>query len=382
MQQLEIKKNDKVSLKYFPSKMRLTNEEKVEIVLIVGNNYRTVRQAADEFNDKHPERENISYQTVSNVMRQFRQCSVNFFKTVPHQDENRNLPAGYNEDDELNVLLYIQENPKTSLRQMSRNLDLKICFIRFVLQKHKIKPFKPLFRHSLFPGDEDIRLDFSAWILGSMEDDPLLGFKIIFSDEATFTTNGIVSSQNSRYWSTDNPHWTIECRSQYSEKVNVWCGIFGEQILGPVFFDENLNGENFLNFLEGEFSQMLNTIPFITRQNLLFQLDGAPCHFSLPVRHWLNINFPNKWIGRGNYQDLRFCHWPPRSPDLTPLDFFLWGVLKERVYKTRPRNRDDLRQRIIEECQNISRYQVANATRSFRKKLMKCMENNGGLFEL
>jgi hypothetical protein len=26
--------------------------------------------------------------------------------------------------------------------------------------------------------------------------------------------------------------------------------------------------------------------------------------------------------------------WPPRSPDLTPLDFFLWGTLKERIYQT------------------------------------------------
>ena len=38
--------------------------------------------------------------------------------------------------------------------------------------------------------------------------------------------------------------------------------------------------------------------------------------------------------------------WPPRSPDLTPLDFFLWGYLKGKVFTTPCRNVMDLRRRI------------------------------------
>jgi len=38
--------------------------------------------------------------------------------------------------------------------------------------------------------------------------------------------------------------------------------------------------------------------------------------------------------------------WPPRSPDLSVCDFFLWGYLKNRVYTTRPRTLDELKQRI------------------------------------
>ena len=37
----------------------------------------------------------------------------------------------------------------------------------------------------------------------------------------------------------------------------------------------------------------------------------------------LNDTFPNGWIGRGST-----INWPPRSPDLTPLDFCLWGLMK------------------------------------------------------
>jgi hypothetical protein len=44
---------------------------------------------------------------------------------------------------------------------------------------------------------------------------------------------------------------------------------------------------------------------------------------SLPVCGALNEKFPNVWIGRGGP-----IHWPPRSPDLTPMDFFV-GIREE-----------------------------------------------------
>jgi len=37
-------------------------------------------------------------------------------------------------------------------------------------------------------------------------------------------------------------------------------------------------------------------------------------------------------IGRAGQNDQVFCKWPPRSPDLTVFDFFLWGYVKDRVY--------------------------------------------------
>jgi hypothetical protein len=35
--------------------------------------------------------------------------------------------------------------------------------------------------------------------------------------------------------------------------------------------------------------------------------------------------------------------WPPRSPDLAPADFFLWGLLKNKVYKNTPRTIEQLK---------------------------------------
>ena len=58
-----------------------------------------------------------------------------------------------------------------------------------------------------------------------------------------------------------------------------------------------------------------------------FQQDGAPPHYLGEVREYLNTRFPGRWIGRAAP-----IAWPPRSPDLTPLDFFLWGFVKDRVF--------------------------------------------------
>ena len=44
---------------------------------------------------------------------------------------------------------------------------------------------------------------------------------------------------------------------------------------------------------------------------------------------FLDATFPNRWIGRGGP-----TLWPPRSPDITSLDFFLWGYVKDKVFST------------------------------------------------
>jgi hypothetical protein len=49
-------------------------------------------------------------------------------------------------------------------------------------------------------------------------------------------------------------------------------------------------------------------------------LDGVPPHFHNEVRSYLDERLRNRWIGRGGPMEL-----PPISPDLTRMDFFLWG---------------------------------------------------------
>ena len=82
--------------------------------------------------------------------------------------------------------------------------------------------------------------------------------------------------------------------------------------------------------------------------DFIFQQDGAPPHWSLIVRQYLNATLHSRWIGRAG-NDCVLLHGRPRSPDLTSCDFFLWGYVKGLVYvPPLPTSVDDLKTRITE----------------------------------
>jgi hypothetical protein len=79
--------------------------------------------------------------------------------------------------------------------------------------------------------------------------------------------------------------------------------------------------------------------------------DGAPARFRCAVRDVFNNTYHDRWIGRGGPSA-----WPPRSPDLNPLDFYLWGHLKTIVYTAPVDNERALHRRIVNACQTTRKY--------------------------
>lgn len=186
--------------------------------------------------------------------------------------------------------------------------------------------------------------------------------------------NGTVCSQNCRWWAEDNPNFTIDSKDQYGQKTNVWCGVFNKSVVGPFFFRDNLNSVKYLNFLENELSDYLDELPLNLRRRMWFQLDGAPAHSTHGVRNWLDQKFGEKWIGRFSEYT-----WPARSPDLTPLDFFLWGFLKQKVYSKRPfATIDDLEREIRDSVAAIPPVMFENVAKDLNRRTNLCIEKLGG----
>ncbi|KAJ8912869.1 hypothetical protein NQ315_008003 [Exocentrus adspersus] len=76
----------------------------------------------------------------------------------------------------------------------------------------------------------------------------------------------------------------------------------------------------------------LDNLNLLERPVIIFQQDGAPPHNSRGTHQLLDRLFGNRWIGTNG------PIWsPPRSPDMTPLDFFLWGLVRNEVYKNKHR---------------------------------------------
>ncbi|GFW21518.1 putative transposable element [Trichonephila clavipes] len=72
-------------------------------------------------------------------------------------------------------------------------------------------------------------------------------------------------------------------------------------------------------------------------QELWFQQDGATCHTARATIDLLKDTFGDRLISRFGP-----VNWPPRSCDLTPLDYFLWGYVKSLVYADKPQTLDHL----------------------------------------
>lgn len=133
----------------------------------------------------------------------------------------------------------------------------------------------------------------------------------------------------------------------------------------------------YLNFLSNDLQEMLNDLPLAVYGNFqYFHHDGAPAHRDRRCVRFLNNFIPNSWIGNNGP-----INWPPRSPDLTPLDFSIWGYVKDQVYKTPPEDLDDLKAKIQLACDRITPRMLKNIQKKVIKKVRLCLRNNGGHFQ-
>ncbi|GFX61956.1 transposable element Tc3 transposase [Trichonephila clavipes] len=160
-----------------------------------------------------------------------------------------------------------------------------------------------------------------------------------WADEAHFWLNGYVNKQNCRIWSDANPQVYAET-PLHPEKLTVSCALWAGGIIGPYFFknDEGhnvtVNGDRYRAMITNFFIPELNNHDV---QELWFQQDGATCHTARPTIDLLKDTFGDRLISRFGP-----VNWPPRSCDLTPLDYFLWGYVKSLVYADTPQTLDHL----------------------------------------
>ncbi|EZA50168.1 hypothetical protein X777_11231 [Ooceraea biroi] len=101
------------------------------------------------------------------------------------------------------------------------------------------------------------------------------------------------------------------------------------------------------------------------------------CNY-VQVRNWLDEHYAHRWIGRGGA-----VFWPPRSPDLTPLDFYLWASLKNKVYSTEVISLEDLKQRITNSVTEMQHFQECRTvTNSVLRRCLACIDVQGQHFEM
>lgn len=275
------------------------------------------------------------------------------------------------------VLREINDNTPTSTRRISSQLAINSDFnvsystVYKTLITMKRKPYTPRLLQELNDDDPDRRLEACQHFQQMFENDPRAVDHIIWSDEAIFKLNGQINKHNCVYWNSENLHHTLQ-KSVNLPGLHVWCGISSDGIIGPYFFNNTVTGASYLKMLQDWFWPQVAD----RADHIYFQQDGAPPHYSVAVREWLDNHFPEAWIGRRGAME-----WPARSPDLTPCDFFLWGVLKDRVYGKNPHTLAQLRTEIEDGIQEIERDLCQKVCRSVPSRINQCIAKNGGHFE-
>ena len=260
-----------------------------------------------------------------------------------------------------------------STRRASHETGISQSTVCRILKDNGMKPYRPVLLHHLNDDDPDRRVEFAEWFINSTAMDETFPDAIIWSDEATFKMNGRVNRHNCVFWSHENPREVMQ-REVNVPGVSVWAGISSRGLIGPLFFDGNVNGERYLQLLKTEVEPVIRRL--FPEEPVHFQQDGAPPHYALAVRHYLDATFPGKWIGRRGPVE-----YPPRSPDLTPLDFFFSGQLKNIVFKERVRSIQELKDRIVQCSQEIPMHLYKTVCQSVLSRCRDLIAANGHHFE-
>ena len=296
---------------------------------------------------------------------------VNKFKrTGSVTDENGRGRKRIDPTETERIQHLFEDEPRTSIRKASMQLNIPPSTVHKVLRCTLMKkPYRIQVLHALHEEDYPNRAARCAEFVDQIENDNLLN-DILFSDEATFHTCGKVNRHNCRIWANERPTDFMEWERD-SPKVNVWLGMTRSKIYGPFFFHEqSVTGNIYLDMLQLFLEPQLVSDGIL--DSVVFQHDGAPCHYAVIVRDYLNSRLPNRWIGRGGDRP-----WPPRSPDLTPLDFFAWGFVKTKVYQQKINNLTELKDRIRSAVSDITLEMLHNVFRNTKERFEICRDTDG-----
>ncbi|CAH1975825.1 unnamed protein product [Acanthoscelides obtectus] len=254
---------------------------------------------------------------------------------------------------EIAVIGYFEAYRENSIADILKDSNFSYGTVQRILKKYKFIP----------------RLVFCHWYLSFCRQNVNNFRYLLWTDESNFSNSGMFNRKNHHYWSRENLLLVHPRGPQVRFSFNVWCGIIGSKIVGPSFYEGTLTGERYVEFMSEILTNFLDELDLISRHHLHFQQDGVPAHNSRGTYHFLSTTFNDQWIGTNGP-----IQWPPRSPDLNPLDYFLWGYLKNQIYKRRYDNLDALKTAVREKITQIDGRTILKTVRAVEKRAQKCIE--------
>lgn len=200
----------------------------------------------------------------------------------------------------------------------------------------------------------------------------------LFTDEKMFFIDPPVNSRNDCVWSAGRKRDVVaerllRQRAKFSARVMVSAGVCfnGKSCLHFVPKTVKVNADFYQKQL---LSALLLDGRRLMQGDFVFQQDGAPAHTAANVQAYLKQHCPD-FIEKEQ--------WPPNSPDINPLDFYVWGAMLHRYEQLSPRPRDieQLKVALQRIWDDLPLKEIQAAVLSVRKRLSACIKAEGGHFE-
>ncbi|ERL87439.1 hypothetical protein D910_04831 [Dendroctonus ponderosae] len=236
-----------------------------------------------------------------------------------------------------------KKNPNVGQNLISKSTNIsQSLLIVFPELSKSFHPYNNNFYHykiqlcqELDGNDFENRTEFCMWVLDKVAENENFFENVLFSDECTFHNNGLVNRHNFDYYSDTNSRAYRVMKNE--NRTSKWFDV------SPVSNKPSLN--------------------IVRKKKFL----------SMELRL---ISTANRWLGRNGFQN-----WPPRSPDLTPLDFFLWGYIKGIVYHTLLTTSHDMKTRIRDAFKTVTPQMSSRVSSGFEQRIYKYLEMDGQHFE-
>jgi len=267
--------------------------------------------------------------------------------------------------------------PKKSLRRRSSDFPISHMTLSRAIKGLKGRPYALTTHQGISPQHQRDRVEMCKWFLARLEEDETFLQRVWFSDESHFYLNGYMNSKKVVYWGFQKPDEVIE-KNRHVQKVTAWVAMSYQGIIGPFWFlDDNdqsvtVNSERYLHVLEEFWKSLGRKVGGAERQYQWFMQDGAAPHTAARVLTWLQEHFEERLIGR------RLANsWAARSPDINPLDFYLWGRVKDQMIGKTFENLREVREGVETLVSQISAEECRRVVEHFVRRVKKCIDKKG-----
>ena len=272
---------------------------------------------------------------------------------------------------------FFTDNPKSHISDAVVELELSHTTIWRILRlRLKWKPYKPLRVNMLSEQNKTDRVEFCRWFLDQGEE---FAQRVIWSDEKWFVLHPAPNTQNDVVWAPWHPEEEVECRRQGDSKVMAWCGMVDGRMLRVRWMvDEagrpvSVNGDRYQSLLQDVWPEVRHQS---SRRRYWVMQDGATSHTTAVNLNFLLDKFRGRVISRRSEH-----FWPPYSPDLNPLDFFVWGYLEAQVKRIKLATMEELRAVVEDVASTVPEEMIRDAAKNVIKRCKACIEASGGHFE-